>query len=360
MAKSGLRTASNKQQYIIALLMIGIVAIVFYFLSPFVGYRVAAFSLLVTVSLLAMFLDIVPVLLAAILSALVWDFFFIPPRYTFSVGDTEDRLTLLMYLLVALINTVLTFKIRKAERRAQEKEEREHSVKLYNTLLNSLSHELRTPIAAIIGATDNLLSDNTRLTPQNRHELITEIAKASFRLNQQVDNLLNMSRLESGFIQAKNDWCDINELVYDVVKRIEENKIKQTIHISISPDLPLFKTDTGMLEQVLYNLLNNATQYSPPETVISISAACHVDLLELIIEDNGPGFPPEEIKYVFDKFYRLKSSQTGGTGLGLSIVKGFIEAMKGTVRLENRTTGGARFIIQIPAETNYLKNLKNE
>lgn len=360
MANRSLKTAKNKQQYVIALSMVIIVAVAFYFLSPFVGYRVTAFSLLVTVSLLAMFLDIAPVLLAAILSALIWDFFFIPPRYTFSVGDTEDRLTLLMYLLIALVNTVLTHKIRKAENRAKEKEEREHTVILYNTLLNSLSHELRTPIAAIIGATDNLLSDNTRLTPQNRHELIAEISKASFRLNQQVDNLLNMSRLESGFIQPKNDWCDINELVYEVVKRIEENKIKQSIHINISPDLPLFKTDAGMLEQVLYNLLNNAAQYSPAETVIDISAACHLDVLELIVEDNGHGFPPEEIKYVFDKFYRLKSSQTGGTGLGLSIVKGFTEAMKGSVRLENRTTGGARFIVQIPAETNYLKNLKNE
>lgn len=360
MEKDGIKTITSKRQYSIAVSLVISVAAVFYFLSVYIGYRVVAFSLLVTVSLLAMFFDIIPVLLAAVLSALIWDFFFIPPRFTFSVGNTEDRLMLLMYLLIALVNAALTFKIRKVEKIAKEKEEREHTVKLYNTLLNSLSHELRTPIAAIIGATDNLQSDNSRLTPQNRNELINEISKASFRLNQQVENLLNMSRLESGFIQPKKDWCDINEVVYDIVKRIEENKITQTIHISINPDLPFFKIDEGMLEQILYNLLNNATLYTPADSTIYVSAACHIDVLELIVEDNGKGFPSEETKYVFDKFYRLKNSRTGGTGLGLSIVKGFTEAMKGTVRLENLPTGGARFIINIPAETNYLKNLKNE
>lgn len=360
MAKDRIKTGSSKRQYSIAVLLVVAVAGSFYLLSPYTGYRVVAFSLLVTVSLLAMFFDIIPVLLAALLSALIWNFFFIPPRFTFSVGNTEDRLTLLMYLLVALVNTVLTVKIRKAEKKAREKEEREHTLKLYNTLLNSLSHELRTPIAAIIGATDNLQSGNVRLTPQNRNELIGEISKASFRLNQQVENLLNISRLESGFIQPKNDWCDINELAYDVVRRVEEDKIAQTIHININPDLPFFKLDKGMLEQVLYNLLHNAILYTPENSVIYISAVCHADMLELVVEDSGKGFPPEEISYVFDKFYRLKNSGTGGTGLGLSIVKGFTEAMKGKVRLENITTGGAKFTIDIPAATNYLKNLKNE
>jgi len=267
---------------------------------------------------------------------------------------------LLMYFLIALVNAVLTFKIRQVEKIARDKEEREHTVKLYNTLLNSLSHELRTPIAAIIGATDNLQANNSKLTPQNRNDLVGEISKASFRLNQQVENLLNMSRLESGFIQPKNDWCDINELVYDVVKRIEENNVTQKIRININPDIPFFKLDKGMLEQVIYNLLNNATQYSPEHSTINISAACHADMLEMIIEDEGKGFPENEIKNVFDKFYRLKNSRTGGTGLGLSIVKGFAEAMNGSVSLENISTGGARFILEITAETNYLKNLKNE
>ena len=130
-----------------------------------------------------------------------------------------------MYFVIALVNAVLTFKIRQIEKAARQKEEKAHTVKLYNTFLNSLSHELRTPIAAIIGATDNLQNNSAQLSPQNKNELVTEISKASFRLNQQVENLLNMSRLESGFIQPKKDWCDINELIYDAVKIVDENNL---------------------------------------------------------------------------------------------------------------------------------------
>jgi two-component system sensor histidine kinase KdpD len=253
-----------------------------------------------------------------------------------------------------MINAVLTYKIRQVEKASRKKEEKANSLKLYDTLLNSLSHELRTPISTIIAATDNLQASNDNLTKENKDQLVSEIAKASFRLNQQVENLLNMSRLESGFIKPKKDWCDINELVYNSVKKIEENKITQKITININPNLPLFKTDKMMLEQIVYNLLNNACLYTKPGSAINISAINHADILQLIIEDNGDGFPEEEIENVFDKFYRLKYSKAGGTGLGLSIVKGFAEALKGNVRLENVSTGGSRFTVNIPCETSYL------
>lgn len=351
---------SKPKQYLLAALVVLISGACCYALQSFMNYRVVGFVLLLVVSILAIVFDILPVLFAAFLSALMWDFFFIPPHFTFQVDTTEDLIMLLMYFVIAFVNAVLTYKIRQIEKVAREKEEREHTVKLYNTLLSSLSHELRTPIASIIGATDNLQTNNSKLNDLNRNELIGEISKASFRLNQQVENLLNMSRLESGFIQPHNDWCDINEVVYDTVKRIEENHIKQKVSININPDIPLFRLDKGMLEQILYNLLNNAVQYIPEHSTINITAACHADVLSITVEDNGPGFPNDEIKKVFDKFYRLKNSRTGGTGLGLSIVKGFAEAMNGKVNLENVDTGGARFTVEIVAETNYLKNLKNE
>jgi two-component system sensor histidine kinase KdpD len=355
-----INTISKTKQYLFSVLLVCITAAICQTFSGYVGYRVVAFILLVSVSLIAMFFDIFPVLLAAVLSALIWDYFFIPPHFTFQVGSSEDTILLLMYFIVALVSGVLTYKIRQIEKVARQKEEKANTVKLYNTLFNSLSHELRTPIAAIIGATDNLQNNNEKLSPLNRNELITEISKASFRLNRQVDNLLNMSRLETGIIQPKKDWCDINELVYQVIERIEENNITQKITVNINPAIPLFKLDKGMLEQVVYNLLNNATQYTQPGTEIDVVAICHADVLQIIIEDNGIGFPADEIKYVFDKFYRLKHSATGGTGLGLSIVKGFTEAQGGNVWLENRSEGGSRFTIEIPCETSYLKNLKNE
>lgn len=351
---------NKPRQLLYSSLLVGIISVACHFLSVYIGYRVVGFLLLVTVSLIAMFFDIIPVLLAAVLSALIWDFFFIPPHFTFQVGSAEDTILLLSYFIVAIVSSVLTYKIRRAEKAARQKEERANTIKLYNTLFNSLSHELRTPISAIIGATDNLQNNNDKLTPQNRNELISEIAKASFRLNGQVDNLLNMSRIETGHIQPKKDWCDISELIYHIADRIEENNIAQKINININPSIPLCKIDKGMLEQVLYNLANNAVLYTKPGSVIDIIAACYTDILEIRIEDEGPGFPEDEIEKVFDKFYRLKNSATGGTGLGLSIVKGFTEAMGGSIELKNKTTGGAVFTVRIPTETSYLQNLKNE
>lgn len=349
------RQVSKQKQYIISLLLVILVSVICYGVSPYLGYRVVAFILLLTVSLIAISFDIFPVLVSATISAFIWDFFFIPPRFNFHVDTTEDAILLIMYFVIAMINAVLTYKIRQVEKASRKKEEKANTLKLYDTLLNSLSHELRTPIAAIIAATDNIQANNDNLTKENKDQLVTEIAKASFRLNQQVENLLNMSRLESGFIKPKKDWCDINELIYNTVKKIEENKITQKITININPNLPLFKTDKMMLGQIIYNLLNNACLYTKPGSAINISAINHADILQLIIEDNGDGFPVEEIENVFDKFYRLKYSKAGGTGLGLSIVKGFAEALKGNVSLENVSTGGSRFTIEIPCETSYLK-----
>lgn len=349
------KSLSKRKQYVISLLLVILVSAVCYGVSPYLGYRVVAFILLLTVSLIAISFDILPVLISAIISAVVWNFFFIPPRFTFHVDTTEDVILFIMYFVIAMVSAVLTYKIRQVEKASRKKEEKANTLKLYDTLLNSLSHELRTPISTIIAATDNLQANNDNLTNENKDQLVTEIAKASFRLNQQVENLLNMSRLESGFIKPKKDWCDINELVYNTVKKIEENKITQKITININPNLPLFKTDKMMVEQIIYNLLNNACLYTRPGSAINISAINHADILQLIIEDNGDGFPEEEIENVFDKFYRLKYSKAGGTGLGLSIVKGFAEALKGNVSLENVSTGGSRFTIEIPCETSYLK-----
>jgi two-component system sensor histidine kinase KdpD len=124
--------------------------------------------------------------------------------------------------------------------------------------------------------------------------------------------------------------------------------------------LPLFRLDFGLMEQVFYNLLINATQHTPEETVITIQANCVRNRLLLVIADNGNGFPEKEIDKVFDKFYRLKGSAVGGTGLGLSIVKGFVEAHNGTIQLENLHVRGSKFTIEILTEKSYVNKLKDE
>lgn len=350
MQKFNFRKIEPWKQYVYSTALVLLVATLCYAFTPYMGYHVSALILLVTVSLIAVSFDIFPVLLAALLSAFIWDFFFIPPHFTIHVASTEDTILLIMYFIIAMVNAVLTYKIRQIEKFARQRTEKANAVKLYNTLFNSLSHELKTPIAAIIGATDNLQTDNEHLTAENKEQLISEIAKASFRLNRQVENLLNMSRIESGFLQPKKDWCDVSELIYEVLRRVEEEKTTQQTELKINPDLPLFKTDKGMLEQVLYNLLMNAVRYTGANSRITVSAAYRRHGLQLIVEDNGPGFPADEIAFVFQKFYRLKEATGSGTGMGLSIVKGFTEALGGTVQLQNRTEGGARFTIHLPAE----------
>lgn len=355
-----LHNPSKKNQYLISVLAVCLTAALGLALHDIAGYRVIAFMLLVTVSVLAMFLDIVPVLLAAALSALLWNLLFIPPRFTLTISNTEDRLLLLTYFIVALIHAALTYKIRQMQKEIRAREEKANAVKFYNTLFNSLSHELRTPITTIIAATDNLQSGSDRLTKEDKSELIEEISTASLRLNQQVENLLSMSRLESGYFKVKKDWCDISELVYKTLQRLEPSLEKYHTAVYIPEKFPLFKLDFGLMEQVLYNLISNAATHTPVDSTITIVADCQDEKLVITVADNGPGFPEDEIVKVFDKFYRLQGTKTGGTGLGLSIARGFVEAHQGTIRLENLPICGARFTITIPTETSYLTGLKNE
>jgi two-component system sensor histidine kinase KdpD len=339
--------------------MVLLTSITCFFCSKFIGYETVALVLLVTVSIIAMLFDILPVLCAAVLSALIWNFFFIPPILTFHIDSAQDLLMFLMYFFIALVNAVLTFKIREEKKKSRDKEEKENTIKLYNTLLNSLSHELRTPISAIIGAVDTLKENKEKISVSNQNELLNQIDIASIRLNRQVENLLNMSRLETGMLKLNIDWCDTNELINAVIQKLSITP-KQRIIFEPNENLPLMKFDRGLMEQVLQNILYNAINYTPEETKIEIIAKENLGKCVISVSDNGNGIPESEIKYIFDKFYRLPHSKTGGSGLGLSIVKGFVEAHNGNVNVENIKSGGVIFEIEFPVETSYINNLKNE
>lgn len=353
------RQFSKSTQLLTSITAVLLVSISCFLTTHIIGYKIVALILLMAVSILAMLFDILPVLVSAILSALIWNFFFIPPIFTFHINSAEDALLFLMYFLVATVNAVLTFKIKEQEKKARDREEKEHTIKLYNTLLNSLSHELKTPIATIIGAVDTLKENTINLSTQNKNDLLNELEIASLRLNRQVENLLNMSRLETGSLQLKKDWCDMNELIFSVIQQFDKTT-SHNIIFKHDEDLPLFKLDIGLMEQVLQNIIYNAIHYTPSNSTITIVIEHHQENCFISIADNGNGFPEEEMQFVFDKFYRLPNSKTGGTGLGLSIVKGFVEAHNGTIELKKNQPQGALFIIKIPAESSYINNLKNE
>ena len=209
-------------QYTLSIAVVFIVALFGSWLNTSIGYQGVALIMLMAVSLLAMFFDILPVLLAAVLSALTWNYFFIPPIYTFNIQHTEDLFLFMMYFFIAMVNAALTFKVRDRNKKIRDKEEKEKTIVLYNTIMNSLSHELRTPIATIIGSVDAMNEQNGRLSLLQKNELLNEVGKAAFRLNQQVENLLGLSRLESGMVKLNLDWTDINELIHRVILKCNQ------------------------------------------------------------------------------------------------------------------------------------------
>ncbi|HNP33837.1 MAG TPA: DUF4118 domain-containing protein, partial [Flavobacterium sp.] len=207
-----LESKSIRDQYLISILSVATVSLLGLAVRDFIDYKIIGYLLLVLVSFLAIFFEIKPVLLGAILSALTLDFLFIKPYYTLHIDNAQDALLLLLFFIITLINAVLTYKIKRMQKVIHMKEAKANTMKLYNTLLDSLSHELRTPIAAIVGSIDTLQQKNVNLSNDSKENLLNEIEKASFKLNYQVENLLNMSRLESGYIQPKLDWCDVKEI----------------------------------------------------------------------------------------------------------------------------------------------------
>ena len=486
---------SNLSQYLSTTLFVFFTAITSYLVKDLVGYQVISFGLLFLVSILALFYGTGPILLAATLSALIWDYFFIPPQFTLHIQQPVDVLMLIMFFIIALLNGILTSRVRNQEKKIRIREERTHALyqltrelsmasgidevsktalkniekyfnlecgiilknelnqldpqtrnekdikfsenemsvaswvyknslkagkytdtlpsgnytfypligindnmgviavqhnrvftlgeeefweafisqisgklereylrsaaknafilsesdKLYKTLFNSISHELRIPVATIMGASDSLL--NADYDKKTYSRLCREIFTASERLNRLIENLLNMSRLETGRIKPHLDWHDVRDLINKVTETLKNELQCFNLYIVIPEDMPVVKIDFGLMEQVLHNLVFNATQYAPHNTSIRIKTYYDKPYLYFEVMDRGPGFPAKEIPFVFNKFYRIDGSRAGGTGLGLSIVKGFVEAHNGTVTIENRQNGGARITVKIPSIT---------
>ena len=490
---------SNIRQYLVISLFVVFASIGCYLVKDFVGYQVVSFALLFLVSILALFYGTGPILMAATLSALIWDYFFIPPQFTLHIDKPVDLLMLIMFFIIALLNGTLTSRVRRQEKKIRVREERTEALyqltnnltlisgiqevskmavryikkyfnldcaiilkddlsqfdsqikhetdikltknelsiaywafrhsskagkhtetlpstdytfyplignkdsmgvivvkhdqiftqgenefwkaflsqisgkyereflredakkayvlsesdKLYKTLFNSISHELRIPVATIMGASDTLLFQS--YPEETRIKLYSEINTASIRLNRLIENLLNMSRLESGRITLHPDWCDVHDLANKVTETLKQELQPFKLTTIIPKDMPLVNIDFGLIEQVIHNLILNATQNVPVGSRIRLKFFYDNGYLTIQVMDRGPGFPESELTYVFNKFYRGKDAKTGGTGLGLSIVKGFVEAHQGSVVAANRQNGGALFTIKIPVKITDIK-----
>ncbi|MGO9785743.1 MAG: DUF4118 domain-containing protein [Stellaceae bacterium] len=224
--------------------------------------------------------------------------------------------------------------------------------RLRAALLTSISHDLRTPLASIIGAMTSLRSYGDAYDKASREELMSTIQSEAERLNRFIGNLLDMTRLESGAIQLNPEMIDASEIIGTALNRASKILADHRLEIDIDPHLPMLRLDYLLFEQALFNILDNAAKYAPPKSLVRISAHRENGSVVVRVEDEGPGIPPGDLERIFDKFYRVHAQdrQRAGTGLGLAICRGFVEAMGGTITAGNRSKGGGVFTIRIPIE----------
>ncbi|MGY3616988.1 DUF4118 domain-containing protein [Bradyrhizobium sp. USDA 10063] len=225
------------------------------------------------------------------------------------------------------------------------------SERLRSALLTSISHDLKTPLASVLGAASTMRDLGGNLTDAQKHDLIATVIDESERLNRFIANLLDMTKLESGAIVPNTARHDVGEIVGSALRRAGKILVRHKVSLDLAADLPMLELDAVLFEQVLFNLLDNAAKYAPPDTTISIRGWQVRDAIVLQIMDEGSGIPPAELESIFDKFYRVQKGDhvRPGTGLGLAISRGFVEAMHGTISAANRTDrSGAVLTIRLP------------
>ena len=223
--------------------------------------------------------------------------------------------------------------------------------KLQSALLNSISHDLRTPLVSITGALSSLRDESVSLDAESQRSLVETAYGESERLNRLVGNLLNMTRLEAGAIHLNLEPCDIQDVVGAALEQIEEQLGSRSVKIKIPKDLPMISMDFSLMVQTIVNVLDNALKYSPKNKPIEVTATQKENEITIDIFDRGIGIPPDELERVFDKFYRVQRPENiSGTGLGLAICRGIVEVHGGRIRAFNRPGGGTQISITLPKE----------
>jgi len=233
--------------------------------------------------------------------------------------------------------------------------------KLQTTLLNSISHDLRTPLASITGALSSLRDDAAFLDEAARTILLNTAWEQAGRLNTLLGNLLEMTRLEAGAMKVRLEPCDVQDLIGVALAQLGDRTEGRAIEVDIPHDLPLVPLDFVLMVQVLVNLLDNAVKYSPPDQPVSLRAYLAGDQLRLEVLDRGPGVAAQEVEQIFNKFYRGSQAKgVGGSGLGLSISKGIVEAHQGCIWAERRSGGGLMVGLVLPLVSQAVAKLEQE
>jgi len=285
-----------------------------------------------------------PAIITAVLSVLAFDFFLVPPYLTLNVHDFEYLFTFGAFLVVGLIVSTLTSKVRAQIIQRQTE-------KLHCALLNSISHDLKTPLVSITGALGALLDNTSKLNEQQKNELLETARGESERLNHIVNNILDMTRTESGVLRISKKPCDLRDFIGACLEQLKDKIGSRNIKINISKEMPEVNVDFPYMLKAFLNVIDNALKYSSDGSAIEIGASCIDGKACIFVRDYGYGIPKEDLGRIFNKFYRVQRAQNVlGTGLGLSISKNIIEAHGGHINAESVLGKGATFIIELPLE----------
>ncbi len=241
-------------------------------------------------------------------------------------------------------------RVRLAEQARQTQLQME-TERLRNSLLSAISHDLRTPLAAIVGSSSALAENDALLKPEDRIELSNAIYEEAQRMSNLVNNILDMARLDAGVVEFNRQWHPLEEIIGTVLTRLQKQLEGRKVAVKIPDGMPMVFADAVLIEQVLINLLENAVRYSPFGSPLELTAVIWPSAVEVSVADRGPGIPPGKEGMLFQKFYRVhKEAAQSGVGLGLSICRAIVEAHGGAIRAQNRAGGGAIFSFRLPLD----------
>ena len=311
-----------------------------------------------------------PAFLASILGVLCFNFFFLPPLHTLTIADSQNWIAFAAFLVTALTVGQLSAKAKKraeeseklyrelqsAFEQASQTEALRQSEKLKSSLLDAVTHDLRTPLTSIKASVTTLIEDNREMILDNedRAEFLEIINEETDRLNKFIEGMVGIAKIEANALHLRKNWSVVEEIINNSIDRAKNHLFSNHILIKIERDLPNIFVDAHSISEVIYTLLDNAAKYSPKESKIRISARRTLnEMIEISVEDEGKGIAENMREQIFNKFFRVSDSDIhsteSGLGLGLAIARGIVESQGGQIRIEDGRDGFiTRFVFDIP------------
>ena len=292
-----------------------------------------------------------PAITASVLCVLAFDILFVPPQGTLTVDDAQYLLTFAIMLAVALIISRLVESVRHRAAAQAALEIEAETERIRSTLLASISHDLRTPLAVMAGASSSLEESGERLSAPERKALAKSIFDQAREMSEHVAKILQMTRLEMSAIKPDRDWASLSEIVGAVLARLAERMAAHRVIVELPDDLPLLRVDATLIEQAIGNLLENCAKHTPPGTIVRLRAQRRSEQIVVTVEDYSGGLPERDVERVFAKFHRGAIEGAGtGFGLGLAICRAIVRLHGGQAWAESVPAGGTAFHFSLPLE----------